>query len=89
MPIGATRALLHAALSGGLEGVAFRTDPVFDFEVPLTADGVPERLLDPRSTWSDPDAYDAAARELAGMFRENFTRFADVDSEAAAAGPRL
>ena len=44
-------------------------------------------LLDPRSTWEDPAAYDAKARELAAIFRENFAQFADVDPEVAAAGP--
>ena len=29
-------------------------------------------LLDPRSTWRDPAAYDAKARELAAMFTANF-----------------
>ena len=37
-------------------------------------------LLDPRSTWRDPDAYDAKARELARMFRENFEKFEGVDA---------
>ena len=52
--------------------------------------GVDPSLLDPRSTWADPDAYDAKARELATMFRENFAkRFAaDADPTVAAAGPR-
>jgi phosphoenolpyruvate carboxykinase (ATP) len=87
LPIGDTRALLHAALSGRLEGVETRRDPVFRFEVPLAAPGVDPRLLDPRSTWVDGDAYDAKARELAGLFRENFARFEDVDAAVAAAGP--
>jgi phosphoenolpyruvate carboxykinase (ATP) len=90
MPIEATRALLHAALSGGLDRVEYRTDELFGFEVPLEAPGVEAGLLDPRSTWPNPDAYDRKARELAAMFRDNFARFADEASpEVAAAGPRV
>jgi phosphoenolpyruvate carboxykinase (ATP) len=90
MPITATRGLLHAALSGGLDEASFRVDPVFGFEVPTHVPGVDSALLDPRSTWADPVAYDAKARELAGMFRENFEqRFAaQVDPDVAGAGPR-
>ena len=40
MPIQATRALLHAALSGRLDDVEYRTDPVFGFEVPVAVPGV-------------------------------------------------
>ncbi len=72
MPIQATRAMLHAALSGELDHAAFRTDPVFGFEVPLDVRGVDASLLDPRSTWADRDAYDRKARELAQMFHDNF-----------------
>ena len=35
MPIQATRRLLHAALSGELDGVEYRIDEVFGFEVPV------------------------------------------------------
>jgi phosphoenolpyruvate carboxykinase (ATP) len=88
MPITATRGLLHAALAGGLDETEFRVDPVFGFDVPKHVPGVDTALLDPRSTWSDPAAYDAKARELAGMFRANFEKFAHGAGEAvAAAGP--
>ena len=87
MPIAATRALLHAALSGELAGVEYRTDPVFGFEVPVAVPGVQSSLLDPRLTWADPAAYDEKARELAQMFRKNFKRFEDVSPGVAAAGP--
>jgi phosphoenolpyruvate carboxykinase (ATP) len=62
---------------------------VFGFEVPVAVPGVDTALLDPRSTWSDPSAYDVKARDLAAMFRENFDRrfAADVDPVVAAAGP--
>jgi len=88
MPIQATRTLLDAALSGGLDSVEYRVDPVFGLEVPVEASGVDGRLLDPRSTWADPLAYDEKAAELAAMFRANFTRFDDVEPGVAAAGPR-
>ena len=51
---------------------------------------MPERLLDPRSTWSDPAEYDAQANELARLFAVNFERFAGrVPPEVAAAGPQV
>jgi phosphoenolpyruvate carboxykinase (ATP) len=89
MPIQATRALLHAALSGALDGIEYREDPVFGFAVPVEAPGVDARLLDPRSTWDDPEDYDVKAAELAELFVENFRKFGDADPAIAAAGPRL
>jgi phosphoenolpyruvate carboxykinase (ATP) len=89
MPIKATRAMLDAALAGELDAVEYRTDPVFGFEVPVSVPDVDARLLDPRSTWRNPDAYDTRAAELARMFTENFEKFrADAGDEVAAAGPR-
>ena len=90
MPIAATRSLLHAALSGSLAAGEYRTDDVFGFKVPVSVPGVDTKLLDPRSTWRDPAAYDEQARELARMFRENFEKFrADAGESVAAAGPRV
>jgi phosphoenolpyruvate carboxykinase (ATP) len=88
MPIQATRTLLDAALSGDLDGVEYRLDETFGFEVPLEVPGVATRLLEPRSTWRDTEAYDRKARELARMFHDNFTRFADDAGETVvASGP--
>jgi phosphoenolpyruvate carboxykinase (ATP) len=91
MPIAATRRMLSAALVGELADADYREDPVFGFEVPTSVPGVDAKLLDPRSTWSDPDAYDRKARELALKFRDNFEKkFADqVDAAITAAGPRV
>jgi phosphoenolpyruvate carboxykinase (ATP) len=89
MPILATRTLLHAALSGALGGVEYRTDPIFGFDVPVEVPHVDTRLLDPRSTWKDPDAYDRKAVQLAGMFRENFEKFTASGSKLAAVGPQV
>ena len=87
MPIQATRTLLHAALSGLLDGAEYRVDEVFGFEVPVSVPGIDPSLLDPRSTWPDPAAYDAKARELAAMFRKNFEKFPDAGEDILSAGP--
>ncbi len=89
MPIKATRALLTAALDGSLNQVEYRKDENFGFEVPVTAPGVAEVLLDPRRTWDDPEAYDKQARKLVEMFKENFEQYLayiDDDVKAAAIG---
>jgi phosphoenolpyruvate carboxykinase (ATP) len=75
MPIKATRALLSAALDGSLNGVAFRRDPNFGFEVPVAVPGVDPAVLDPREAWADKAAYDAQARKLVGMFVQNFAQY--------------
>jgi phosphoenolpyruvate carboxykinase (ATP) len=88
MPIAATRALLRAALDGELADVEYREDPIFGFEVPVEVPGVEASLLDPRSTWSDPDAYDEKAHYLATRFKENFEQFG-ADENIVNAGPRV
>ncbi|MDT8345576.1 MAG: phosphoenolpyruvate carboxykinase [Thermohalobaculum sp.] len=75
MPIRATRALLAAALDGSLNGVEFRVDRTFGFEVPVAVPGVEPSLLDPRATWRDAAAYDRQAAELVAMFAKNFTQY--------------
>jgi phosphoenolpyruvate carboxykinase (ATP) len=87
MPIGATRALLRAALSGELDDAEYRVDELFGLEVPVAVPGVDPSLLDPRSTWRDPERYDVKARELAARFRTNFERFDGVSEGVASSGP--
>ncbi len=88
MNIAHTRSMVRAALGGTLDDVPTRVDPNFGLTVPTSCPDVPAAFLDPRGTWSDPDAYDGAAAKLAGMFAANFADYADgVSPEIAAAGP--
>jgi phosphoenolpyruvate carboxykinase (ATP) len=89
MPIAATRALLSAALDGSLAAAHFHREPALGFSIPEAVPGVETRLLTPRATWADTDAYDKQARKLAKMFAENFRRFEkDAGADVLAAGPR-
>ena len=83
-----TRAIVNAALAGELDKVKTQTDPIFGLAIPTEIRGVPAKVLNPRETWPDPAAYDAQAKRLAGMFRENFDKFGSVDAATKNAGPK-
>jgi phosphoenolpyruvate carboxykinase (ATP) len=88
MSLPLTRAMVTAATSGALRELETSKHPIFNVDVPLSCPGVPDEVLDPKSTWPDPEAYDEKARELALMFVKNFERFADtVDPAVTSAGP--
>jgi phosphoenolpyruvate carboxykinase (ATP) len=88
MSIAYTRAMVRAALTGALADIPTRSDPVFGVAVPTACPDVPAQVLDPRSTWSDPQAYDAQAHKLAAMFTANFNAFAaSVSEDVRTAGP--
>ena len=89
IPLVHTRAMLNAALDGSLQRAAFRKDPHFGFEVPVSCPGVPEDLLDPRRTWEDKEAHDCTVRELCDRFTRQFGAFAgSVDTAVRHAGPQ-
>ena len=88
MPIKATRASLNAALNGSLANVEMRIDPHFKFRVPVSVPGMDAAILNPRDTWSDKTGYDAQAKKLVSMFRENFKKFeAHVGADVLQAAP--
>jgi phosphoenolpyruvate carboxykinase (ATP) len=88
MPIRVTRRLLTAALDGSLNRVDFRRDPYFGFAVPTSVPGVEPHILYPVKTWQDKAAFAETAKNLVGMFSENFKRFeSHVDDAVKAAAP--
>lgn len=81
-----TRAMITAALKGELNEVEFTKHPVFGMQMPNTCPNVPSDILNPRNTWSDKDAYDQKANELAAAFVKNFGKYADFANEEILAG---
>ncbi|MBN1964347.1 MAG: phosphoenolpyruvate carboxykinase (ATP), partial [Anaerolineae bacterium] len=89
MKLAHTRAMIRAALNGDLDGVETAVDPIFGFAIPKHVPGVPEDVLFPRSTWADPAAYDAKARDLAGRFHAYMKQFeSQMSDEVKAAAPQ-
>jgi phosphoenolpyruvate carboxykinase (ATP) len=88
MRLSFTRFMVSAALSGDLELEPFVHDDIFNVDIPQGCPGVPARIMNPRSTWQDKAAYDAAANRLAAMFEENCERkYPTMADEIRAAGP--
>jgi len=84
-----TRKLLNAALSGKLNTVEFRADPVFGFEVPTQCEGIPTQILNPANTWPSQQDYDHKYQALAARFIENFKLMTDgCPEDIVKAGPR-
>ena len=83
-----TRAIIDAIHGGALAGAATQRDAVFGFDVISECPGVPKEILIPRSTWTDGNAYDEAAKRLANLFHENFKAYErESSSEIRSAGP--
>jgi phosphoenolpyruvate carboxykinase (ATP) len=81
-----TRAMITAALSGKLDGVAYAVHPIFGLNIPVSCPHVPVEILNPRNTWADPLKYDKKANELALAFVANFKQyeqFASAEIHAA------
>ncbi|MBI1293011.1 phosphoenolpyruvate carboxykinase (ATP) [bacterium] len=84
-----TRAIISAILNDSLDHVAFVNDAHFGLAMPREVPTVPSNLLNPRDAWADKAAYDATAMKLAGMFRQNFQKYADrATPEILAGGPK-
>jgi len=90
MKLSYTRSMITAAMRGELNNVEFENHAVFGVAMPKTCPNVPVEILNPRETWSDKTAYDKKANELATLFNNNFSKYADqANEEILAAAPKL
>jgi len=85
-----TRSIITAAMNGKLSGINYAPHPVFGILIPESCPEVPSEILDPRNTWSDKEAYDKKAQELAALFVKNFEKYASqANDEILSAAPKV
>lgn len=83
-----TRAMITACLNGELEKGEFVLDPIFNVQVPTSCPSVPSEVLVPEKMWQNKDEFKKVAKNLAELFRKNFTKYANMPDAVVQAGPR-
>ena len=82
-----TRAIIDGIHAGDLDDAPTEHEPFFGLNVVTQCPNVPDSILTPRNTWSDPAQYDETANKLAELFQANFKTYADgVSTDVLAAG---
>lgn len=81
-----TRAMISAVLDGKMADVEFEKHDIFNLMMPTSCPNVPSEILKTKNTWTDKEAYDKKAKELAKAFRDNFKKFESYANEEILAG---
>ena len=86
-----TRGIIDAILDGSIDKAPTKVMPYFDFVVPTELPGVDPKILDPRDTYECACQWEEKAKDLAGRFIKNFSKFTGNEAGKAlvAAGPKL
>ena len=86
-----TRGIIDAILNGDILNAPTKKIPFFDFEVPTELKGVDTGILDPRDTYADASEWETKAKDLAGRFIKNFSKYEGNEAGKAlvSAGPQL
>ncbi|MCD8302960.1 MAG: phosphoenolpyruvate carboxykinase (ATP) [Prevotellaceae bacterium] len=86
-----TRGIIDAILDGSILKAETKMIPMFNFEIPTSLPKVNPAILDPRDTYADPSEWDKKAKDLAGRFIKNFSKYTTNEAGKAlvAAGPKL
>ncbi len=86
-----TRGIIDAILDGSILKAETKKIPMFDFEVPTALPNVNPAILDPRDTYADAAQWEGKAKDLAGRFIKNFSKYTTNEAGKALveAGPKL
>ena len=86
-----TRGIIDAILNHSIDEAPTKVIPYFNFVVPTQLEGVDPKILDPRDTYADASQWEEKAKDLAGRFIKNFSKYENNEAGKAlvAAGPKL
>ena len=82
-----TRKMITSILDGTIEKSKYKTDPIFNLDIPVSIDGIPSQVLNPRDAWEDKSIYDSKA-ELSNLFKVNFNKYGDSIEYLKEFGPK-
>jgi phosphoenolpyruvate carboxykinase (ATP) len=78
--------VIDGILSGDILKEPTEILPGFNVKIPTKLAGVDSKLLNPRNTWANPQAYDEAAANLIAQFKANFTKYTGVSEKIVKEG---
>jgi len=70
-----TRGIIDAILDGSINKAETKVIPHFNLAVPTALPGVDPKILDPRDTYQDANAWEVKAVDLATRFNDNFKKY--------------
>ena len=73
-----TRGIIDAILNGDILSAPTKKIPYFNFEVPTSLNGVDTGILDPRDTYKNAEDWEVKAKDLAGRFIKNFSKYTNT-----------
>ena len=87
-----TRKIIDSINSGELDKLnsgKYRTHSIFNFKIPVTCPGIPEKILSQKKLWDDDDKLWDALQNLSNYFKENFKKFeSKIPKEIKSGGPK-
>ena len=86
--INETRTIIGNILNGNLDNCSTIRVPLLNLDIPTSLDGIDDKILDPRKTWTNQANYLETVKKLVRSFNANFQKY-DVSADIIAAGPTL
>ena len=85
-----TRYCIDSILDGSINNCEFKTDKIFNFQVPVKLGKLDKEICNPVEAWDSIDEYDIQAEELAEMFVINYQKYIDPNfTDYSKYGPKL